>query len=564
MLSKTEGKIMFYKDILVPIPKKKRIRKNAGPAYVYEVLQRKGPNSEKDQVKCVGIVVNETEMNPNENYFLLHKDMREEQPLGEETVFENQIYIGANLLLRKIGEREGLIPLLKEVFRDKSELIFSLLEYYLIRRDSVAQLYKYYRRNHYSELNYIPSESTISKLFTEYLDHEVISTFCQEWMKRRVEKMGKDSVIDIDFDSTNYNVSSRGVTLSEYGEAKVKEGLPQVNVAYFLDRNTGIPIYFDLYYGSIIDMTHCQRALEKIQAIKNDIRGSFVMDRGYFSMDNLQYFEENDFDYLCMGKSNSLFEEYIDNHPPEKMGDPRNRVFSTYYGVHFRGRTFKKDSKERHIYLFYNEGDVARLYTQKQDYVEYCAKNLVGKQDAKGMIQNTYGGFIDLTLDEKNVITEAIPNYDYLRTFKKECGYFWIVSSEDTTPKEILLSYKHRSIIEKQFEFAKSGADLNKTYASSDTAFESKTFMGFMAAILRASIIVGLKPYFLQYSSETSQTVLLELDKIKAEKLDDRYLLRCALTARQKQILSHFDLRTQDVFKLIDDLNFTLDLIPKS
>jgi hypothetical protein len=97
---------MFYKDILVPIPEKKRIRKNNGPAYVYEVLKRKGPNSKKDVVKCVGIAVNETEMNPNENYFLLHEDMRAEQPLGEETVFENQIYIGANLMLRKIGEME--------------------------------------------------------------------------------------------------------------------------------------------------------------------------------------------------------------------------------------------------------------------------------------------------------------------------------------------------------------------------------------------------------------------------------------------------------------------------
>ena len=554
---------MFYKDILVPVPEKKRIRKNNGPAYVYEVLKRKGPNSKKDVVKCVGIAVNETEMNPNENYFLLHEDMRAEQPLGEETVFENQIYIGANLMLRKIGEMEGLLPLMKEVFREKSELIFSLLEYYLIRRDSVAQLYKYYRRNHYSELNYIPSESTISRLFTDYLDHEIISEFCQEWMKRRVERMGRDSVIDIDFDSTNYNVSSRGVTLSEFGEAKVKEGLPQVNVAYFLDRKTGIPIYFDLYYGSIIDMTHCQRALEKIQTIKKDVRGSFVMDRGYFSMANLQYFEENGFDYLCMGKSNTWFKEYIEKHPPEEMGDPRNRVFSTYYGIHFKGRTFKEDSKERHVYLFYNEGDISRIYTQKQDYVEYCASNLVGKKDEKGGIRNTYGGFIDLTLDENNVITEATPNYDYLKNFKKECGYFWVVTTEDTTPKEILNSYRHRSIIEKQFEFAKSGADLNKTYASSDTAFEAKTFMGFMAAILRAAIIVKLRPYFLQYSNETSQTVLLELDKIKAEKLNDRYLLRCALTARQKQILSHFDLRTQDVFKLIDDLNFTMDLTPK-
>ncbi len=551
---------MFYTSVVVPIPQKKRLRKSGGPIYVYEILQRKGANSDKDIVKCVGVAINETEMHPNENYFLLHKEMRSQQPLPEERIFDSQIYIGANLLLRKIGELEGLLPLLKEVFKEKAEMIFSLLEYYIIRRDSTAQLYKYYRRNHYSELNYIPSESTISNLFTEFLDHEVIFDFCQKWMKRRVEKMGKNGVIDIDFDSTNYNVSSTGIIAGEYGKPKVDEGLPQVNVAYFLDRKTGIPIYFDLYYGSIIDMAHCQNALEKIQAIKNDIRGSFVMDRGYFSMDNIQYFEKNGFDYLCMGKSNSLLTKYIDMYPPEVIGDPRNRVFSTYYGLHFKGQVFKKDAKERNVYLFYNEADIPRLHSLKQDYVEYCAKNLVGKKDAKGMIQNTYGDFINLTFDNELVITDATPNYDYLKTYKRECGYFWIISSEEVTPQEILMSYRYRSVIEKQFIFAKSGADLNKTYASSDTAFEAKVFMGFLSAILRASIIVRLKPYFLQYSNETSQTVILELDKIKAERINDNYMLCCALTSRQKQILSHFDLRAQDVFSMIDDLNFTLDL----
>lgn len=35
---------MFYKNLEVEIPKKKRIRKSGGPQYVYEILARKKAN----------------------------------------------------------------------------------------------------------------------------------------------------------------------------------------------------------------------------------------------------------------------------------------------------------------------------------------------------------------------------------------------------------------------------------------------------------------------------------------------------------------------------------------
>ena len=552
---------MFYKNIEVDIPVKKRIR-TSEPHYVYEILSRKN-KKQKEKVVCVGIAISNNKMNPNEKYYEIHKEAISDKPLLIAKEFDNQVHLGASLVMRNIAKKEGLLDILESSFPGKSEILFSLVEYYLIRRDSAAQLYKYYLADHYTKLNYIPSETELSKFFNEYLDHELISEFLSKWMNYRLSLKSFTNHIDIDFDSTNRNVSSRNISLGEYGKAKVDEGLPQVNTAYFLDRETGLPIYFDIYYGSIIDMSHCQVALDKIKKIKKDIKGMIVLDRGYFSSNNLDYFSDKGFSFMCMGKDGLTLSELISIYPKEEISKPINRIYKTIYGLKLIGKPFKNSKKNYFLYLFYNEADVANEIARIQDDIEYACKFLIGKKDENENIQNTYGKRINLEYDEDKIIIKATPNYEYIENYKKEFGYFWIVSTEDDTPNNILRSYRFRDMVEKEMKYSKSLSDLDKTFARSDTAFEGKMLLGFISAIIRSSLILTLKPYFLQYSSETSQTALLELDKIKAEEINKDYILRYALTARQKQILALFGLTIKDVYKMLEDINFTRSLTPK-
>lgn len=553
---------MIFKNLEVDIPEKKRIRTTT-PNYVYEIIHRKN-SKQKEKVICVGIKISSTKMNPNEKYFELHKDAVFNKPLMETKEFDNQVHLGASLMMRSIAKKEGLLDILKSSFPGKSELLFSLVEYYLLKRDSAAQLYKYYLSDHYSELNYIPSEAILSKFFNEYLDHEKISSFLSNWMNYRLTLKTFSNNIEIDFDSTNRNVSSHGLSLSEYGKAKIDEGLKQINTAYFLDRESGLPIYFDIYYGSIIDMAHCQTALNKIKSIKKDVNGMFVLERGYFSSNNIEYIVNSGFSFMCMGKDNNTLEELIRQHPKEEISKPINRVYQTIYGIKIIGKPFVNSTKNFYIYLFYNEGDVASEIAKVQDEIEYCCKFLVGKKDIEGNIKSTYGKKINITYDLDNIIISATPNYKYLEDYKKQFGYFWIVSSIDESCQNILKSYRFRDMVEKEMKYSKSLSDLDKTFARSDNAYEGKMLLGFISAIIRSSIILTLKPYFPQYSNETSQSVLYELDKIKAEEINENYVLRFSLTARQKQILSHFGLTIKDVYKIIESLNFTRKLVQKN
>ena len=546
---------MIYKQLKVKIPAKKRIR-STSPHYVYEILSRK-----PEKVVCVGVAIDDKMMNPNDKYYDLHKEEIDSKPLGEIKEFDNQVHLGASLIIRSVAKSVGLLSVLNESFPGKSEILLSLVEYYLIRRDPASQLYKYYLRDHYSELNYIPNESTLSNLFNVYLNHDLISDFLSKWLNYRVNLNSFSNHVDIDFDSTNRNSNSKSLTLSEYGKAKVDEGLPQINTAYFLDRSSGLPIYFDVYYGSIIDMSHCKTALDKLKAVKSDIKGHIVLDRGYFSMNNLDYFTRNGFYFTCMGKEGKMFSKLIEDNPREEISKPRNRIYKTIYGLKMKGKAFIEDNKEYDLYLFYNEADVASEIARIQDEIEYCAKNLLGKADKKGYIRDSYGKRIEIVVDDNDIIISSKLNYEYIENYKKEFGYFWIISTEDSAPSTILKSYRYRDLVEKEMKYSKSLCDLEKTFASSDNAFESKMLLGFISSIIRSSMISKLEPYFLQYSSETSQTVLLELDKIKAEEINSIYVLRFALTSVQKQIMALFGLTLKDVYELIEKLNFTRKLV---
>ena len=177
---------MIFEDILVPIPEKKRITKYGSHTknYVYEILARKGKDRKKDLTVCVGIAVSDTEMHPNDKYFEIHPEQEKKKPLEKTGDFDSQIHIGSSIVLRSSAARLGITGLLKEYFPGYDELIQTLIEYYMVERESAAQLYKYYLYDHYTELNYIPNETMLSRIFGEYLDHERITKFKNAWLKR--------------------------------------------------------------------------------------------------------------------------------------------------------------------------------------------------------------------------------------------------------------------------------------------------------------------------------------------------------------------------------------------
>lgn len=550
----TKGNIMFYKDLLVSIPKKKRIRK--GSNYVYEILKRKGPKYKKDVVCCVGKAVDEKMMYPNEKYFLIHKEEQHNEPLGLPSTFNTSLNIGGFLLVRQILHLSRCDVILKTLFSPKDYLaIISFLTYNLLTQNSASQQYKYFASNNYTGINYILSETYLSKLFNQIIDQQSVNSFIEKWLRLKVDAFNKDTIINIDLDSTNYNVSGSNSDLAQRGKPKIDEGLEQINVAYFIERNSGLPIYFDIYFGSINDMSHFKIAVDKVKAIAPDNTFSLILDRGYYSSENLEFIEQNGYKYLCMGKSNKLFSSLVNKYPKNEITKAKTRIAPKLYGVKEKRKLFSNSDLHGYVYLFYNEGSEIDQKNFFQTEIEKAAKRILGKRDSNKAIINTYSKYIDIDLDDDDVIVKATIKYDYLDELSKENGYFYIVSNEDLSLYEVYKNYRSRDIVEKAFKMSKSESDFTKKYSQSDATFISKTLISFLIAIVRASIREMAHPYFVETSNETTQTLLLSANQIKAQKISSSYHMQYELTKEQKQILSYFELDKKDVINLIDEIN---------
>lgn len=544
---------MFYKEITVPIPAKKRIAWKKNKPYVTEIFSRKGKKAEDDCV-VVGIALgrDSDKMYPNHRYFERHPEEAEKlkDGLSKEYEFCPTQSVGQHLLIDAVCDETGLDAALAESFPGFSQEIEACMKYYLSARDTDMSGFSCYGYDHYLGTNYIPD---LGKLFNERMTHEKIRGFLSVWLRSRLS-LSDSPEVEIDFDSTNANTSSGNIGLAERGKAKTDEGLPQVNFSYLVDRDTGIPMHFDIFYGSIVDMEHCKNYIRKVEAINKDAKFCLCMDRGYYTKPFLESIYGK-YNFCVMGKDGVMMDRFVSDYPESVIKKSDNRVYGSVYGVRFRSSPFREwDKGDLFIYLYYDPSRANVATITDLDRLETVAEQLAGKKDAKGNIRRTWEKKLDIKFDSKTkVITSAKINHAAFDERLRKAGYFYIVSDREMDCRDMLRFYRHRDVIEKDFMHARSQEDLAKTYAQNDGCYEAKTFMGFLCAIVRSSILKKMEPYFTQYRSETSQSVINEMGKVKLEKLNGSIIPLCPLTGRQKQIMSFYNLTNRNLQDLANE-----------
>lgn len=551
--STQERLTMFYNDIAVPLPDKKRISWKKSKPYVTEIFSRKGKNTD-DDCAVVGVAIDKEsdQMHPNHIYFERHPEEadRLKSHSGSVCRFCPTQSVGQHLLIDAICELTGLDSALACSFPGFSQEIEACLKYYLSARDTDMSGFSYYGYDHYLGTNYIPD---LNKLFNGKLTHENIKGFLSNWLKNCLA-LSDSPEVEIDFDSTNANTSSNQIELAEKGKAKADEGLPQVNFSYLVDKKTGMPMHFDVFYGSIVDMEHCKNYVQKIKAINKEATFILCMDRGYYTKPFIESIYGL-YDFCVMGKDGIMFNQFVSSYPECVIRKSENRVYQSIYGIRFSGSPFKDwGHDDLYIYLYYDSAKANIATISSLDKLEIVSKQIIGKKDSKGNIRRTWEKKLNITIDPKSkVITKAEINHGAFDERQKKAGYFFIVSDKKMSCYDMLRFYRHRDVIEKDFMHARSQEDLAKTYAQSDNCYEAKTFIGFLCAIVRSNIINKMEPFFTQYRSETSQSIINEMGKVKVEKLGGTVVPLCPLTGKQKQIMSFFGLTNKNLVDLINE-----------
>lgn len=489
---------------------------------------------------------NPTMMYPNPNFEKYFPDVVLPEESENSSSRSSCIRVGAFMIIRKIIE-DYKLPYHLYGWDDRGKgLLLDLAAYSIICESNVAQYYPDYAYNHpvLTPEQKIYSDSTISRFLSEITEDDRIN-FLNSWNENRNYK----EQIYLSYDSTNKNCKAGDIEKAEYGHPKEDVGAPIINYSVAYDMNNQQPLLYESYPGSIIDVSQLQCVLEKIQGYGYKNIG-FILDRGYFSKDNLNYMDKCKYDFVIMVKGRAAF---INGLILEHKGDfetNRSCAIKEYrtYGMTIRDKLYVDDEKDRYFHLYHKVSRENAGRTQLENELQRMEEMMDKNKGHDIDFGKKYEHYYELTYNEINGKRKFYgykEKADVIERELKLCGYFAIITSKKMTASDALLLYKSRDTSEKLFCSDKSFLGNRTLRVSRNDAIESKIFVEFIALIIRCKIYTQLRKRMAEMAKKpnfmTVPAALRELEKIELiRQPGGNYKLDHAITATQKTILGAF------------------------
>lgn len=551
---------MIRKDIAVKRPEGTKIYRQRDCVYVYYVTGSEYKKDKQYVVEkrvCIGKMIDEENMNPNDNffqYFEIEGGIDEEPPR-----FSDAVQVGAPVLVFKAMEDLKISELLNSIHGEQdAALIKDLVSYMIIRETSTMQHYSNFIWNHLMESGKIWDDSKISEFFKNEIDYAQTELFVSKWNEIQPEH----SDIYISYDSTNMNTKAEGVEMAEYGHAKEDSSVPQVNISYAVKHADATPLFYEMYPGSIIDNTQCTHMVDRAKEYGYKNVG-LILDRGYFSAGNIRYFDRMGYDFLMMVKNNSglVAEKIKDAMLPlltkAKYYLPEHDVYAMT-----KTGTLGDETTVRYFHIYY---DNVRASMERNEYLKQTQKkeaHLQKKVDEKIRRKEdlrAYEKHFRLKYDSNGYLQSYKRNENEIQKEIDRLGFFVIVTSKEMTASEALDIYRKRDSVEKIFRMLKTGLEYDTFRVHSQTSLESKTYVMFIASIVRNYIFQGLKEISRKEKDKKNYTVpaaIGELEKVTIVKNSkDVYIRKYGLTAKQKKIYGQFGITESYINKVADRMN---------
>ena len=532
------------------LPERTVIIKGRSGSYVY-LTQRVKYSPELKQTRPVRVAIGklneEGKLIPNRNYFEIFP--YEQNEPGDKADF---VIAGPHFVADKISAGNGLKELLETIFKDDSDKILDIATYMMMSENNVMQYFEDYGYNHtlFSAENF--DDNAIGRLFKK-IKVKDIDLFIRSWVHMHVEKQ-----IYIAYDSTNMNSAAGNLELAEYGHAKDRDELPQVNLSIGYNQTDQVPLFYELFPGSIIDNTECEKMVERARQYGCREIG-FILDRGYFSLRNIRYFEKHNYDYILMTKGNAKFIQEA----AEEAGAVLKNGYSNYMqGYELYGMTVEKDlfntGKKEYVHVYYNGVEAekekitinSRFNKMDEELEKKKEKKIKKAEDVK-----SYEKYYRLGFDENGYFMNYQRKDNEIMKLINKAGYFAIVTSKKMSAEEALETYRDRDAVEKIFRMEKTylGNDVFRVH--SEEKLESKVFVSFIALIIRNEIYKSLKELYKTNRKEyTVPKVLKDYERLGVIKLaDEKYHIRYRLTNKQKKILKALGATEEEYRKFVNE-----------
>ena len=495
-------------------------------------------------------------MYPNEKFQVFFPDavIPDELPLAYRSCC---LRIGSGVIIRKVLGEYDLFPMLRKRFGNDTGLILDLVSYLIVEEENAGQYYPDYAFTHplFTEKMTIYSDSKVSRLLSSITKDQCIG-FLDDWNEKRDHK----SRIYVSYDSTNKNCEAGDIDIVEFGKAKDDKGLPVFNLSIAMDKTNRVPLFYEEYPGSVTDVSQFTCMVDKVMEYGYKKIG-FILDRGYFSKENIRYIDKNGYTFIIMCKGCKSLVSSLVLSKRDTFETKREAAVRAYrvYGVTATAKLYEDDMEERYFHIYYNPSKQAAEREQLEQRIEKLRQFMdrhIGKEVKFG---RAYEEYFHLHYDRKGRFRGADERTDVIERELKLCGYFCIITSEKMTATQALVQYKGRDISEKLFRSDKTFIGSKSERVQSSQSMSSKIFIEFIALIVRNRIYNLLKEQMIKTESRqkymTVPAAIRELEKIEMVRRNNGiYKLDHAVTKTQKVILSSFGLDEDDISRSAEEI----------
>jgi transposase len=303
-----------------------------------------------------------------------------------------------------------------------------------------------------------------------------------------------------------------------------------------------IPVYYDLYSGSIPDKTY----LEFMMTNAKDMglrQVCFVLDRGFVTEDNMFFLCEQGFSFITAMPSSRLDAlRLIDEHKSSVRSVANWISEYEVYGMVCEAELF---GLKLWVHVYYDSEKQSFDEKELYGYVERLQVELEKMVHCKGVGKRYKDFFV---VEEEGQRSGLSFKLDVGKVNEQlgRAGFFVLLCSRgDLSSGEVLGLYRGRDVVEKGFWQFKNRLDFRRVRTHWTRILEGKLFVGFLALILRSYMGCLLRGSSVELRRLTFDKVLLELEKIRTVTMSDTSKVLVPLTKLQKTILTTFNVQIE-------------------
>lgn len=273
-------------------------------------------------------------------------------------------------------------------------------------------------------------------------------------------------------------------------------------------------------------------------------RVRYVMDRGFYSADNLNFLAKNGHRFvIALPQSLNYVKDFILEYGNDMINSSECMIGKGLFAKKYESTAL---GFRMNVHLYY---DSFKAATERETLFELIERQ---ENDLKSMEEPPEKKyhydrffFINRSKDGKLGFTK---NHKAIDTALKQCGFFLIAETDfRKTSAEILEIYRKRDVIEKSFDDLKNEIDIKRTHTQKSETMQGKIFAAFLSLIVRSYLQNNLKE-LRNTKNFTQRKVFKELDKIKVLALTQnaKPQMMNPLTKTQKDILTALNLPELD------------------